>query len=530
MDAGRPHATHVLVRNGRFLAVGTADDLAGFGNVKSDDRFADSILMPGFVEGHTHMDSGNIWQMVYTGTFERTDPDGRHWPGLSDMDSVLDRLAAHRSNDPETVLLAWGFDPLLLGVSLTRADLDKVSDSQPIVVWHASGHIIVANTVAMQKANMFPPRIAHPGIPLGDDGLPIGELRGIETMVPTAMALGILNRFMSRDGSGARPFSRMCVRAGVTTATDLANAMTDQALSNLLEITARDDFPIRLVPALMDEQLSAEGLVAKASLLRSQSTEKLRMGAIKMIVDGSIQGFTARLLPPGYYNGAEKGLWYLAPERLGDVYTQAMASGIQVNTHTNGDEATDLALQCLQKAVNANPPSDHRFIFQHAQLANPDQFRRMKSLGACVNLFANHLYYWGDAHVAHTVGPARAALMNNCRAALDAGVPLAIHCDEPVTPMAPLFTAWCAVNRQSGSGKVLGAGQRISVGEALHAITLGAAHTMKLENEIGSIAPGKFADMAVLDSDPLAVPPFDLRHIKVQGTMLGGMFFDARTI
>jgi predicted amidohydrolase YtcJ len=530
MDKARPDATHVLVRDGRILAVGSATDLAPFGPFKTDERFMDRYLMPGFIEGHMHLDSGNVWKMVYTGTFARTDPDGRHWPGLGSVDAVLDRLAAHKSNDPETVLMAWGFDPLLLGTDLTRHDLDKISDSQPIMVWHASGHIMVGNTPALKKAGMFPPPSPHKGIPLGADGLPIGDLRGIEVMVPAAMALGILDKLMNHDGSGARPFSRMCVRAGITTATDLANPLTDLGLKNLTEITARDDFPIRLVPALMDEQLSGEKLVAKALGLKAQSTDKLRLGTIKLIADGSIQGFTARLLAPGYYNGADNGLWYMAPERLAEVYKLAMAAGIQVNTHTNGDEATELALDCLQAAVAANAPSDHRFIIQHAQLTNTNQFRRMKTLGACVNLFANHLYYWGDAHCAFTVGPARAELMNNCRSALDAGVPLAIHCDEPVTPMSPLFTAWCAVNRLSGSGRLLGAGQRITVAEALYAITMGAAYTMKLDAELGSISPGKCADFAILEDDPISMPPSELRHVKVWGTMLGGRIFSAQDI
>jgi predicted amidohydrolase YtcJ len=123
------------------------------------------------------------------------------------------------------------------------------------------------------------------------------------------------------------------------------------------------------------------------------------------------------------------------------------------------------------------------------------------------------------------MGPERAARLDAARSALDAGVRLAIHSDAPVTPLAPLFTAWCAVNRVTPSGRVLGADQCLTVDEALHAITLGAAWTLGLEDEIGSIEVGKRADFAVLGADPRDVPPLAIKDIAVHGTVLGGRVF-----
>ena len=138
-------------------------------------------------------------------------------------------------------------------------------------------------------------------------------------------------------------------------------------------------------------------------------------------------------------------------------------------------------------------------------MADEAQFRRMAALGVCVNLFANHIWYFGDQHYELTMGPDRAMRLDACGSALRNGVPLAIHSDAPVTPMGPLHVAWCAVNRLTPSGRVLGENQRISVEAALRAITLGAAFTLKLDGEIGSIETGKKADFAVLGADPLAV-------------------------
>jgi predicted amidohydrolase YtcJ len=141
-----------------------------------------------------------------------------------------------------------------------------------------------------------------------------------------------------------------------------------------------------------------------------------------------------------------------------------------------------------------------------------------------VNIFSNHLYYFGDAHWTTTLGPDRACRMNACADALAVfGTDFAIHSDAPVTPMAPLFTAWCAVNRLTKGGRQLGESQRIGVMDALRVITLGAAYVLKLDREIGSIQTGKRADFCLLDADPLAVAPDALKDIGVAGTVLGGV-------
>jgi predicted amidohydrolase YtcJ len=267
--------------------------------------------------------------------------------------------------------------------------------------------------------------------------------------------------------------------------------------------------------------------VTRAKALGERSTEQLRLGRIKVVADGSIQGFSARLRWPGYYNGAPNGLWYTAPEAMRQCFTLALQQGVQVHTHTNGDEATALVLDCMGEALAAAPSRDHRFTLQHCQLADEAQFRRMAALGMCVNLFPNHHQYWGDQHYALTVGPERAERMNACRSAIDAGVPFAIHSDAPVTPLGPLFTAWCAVMRRSASGRVLGAHQRITVDEALRAITLGAAYTLKLDGEVGSIECGKRADFCVLHDDPSTVRPETLKDLRVWGTVQGGRVFQA---
>ena len=361
-------------------------------------------------------------------------------------------------------LAAWALDPIYYGKGrCTRQDLDRVSTTRPVGVMHASGHTLNVNSTALELAGLLRRGIDHPGIPLGEDGLPTGEMKGPEAMTPVGAHVGFDREVLACDELGLRYFAKACVRKGVTTAADMASLLPREAVDMMLRVTGEADFPVRVVSLRRLQNLTPVELVARALELRAASTDRLRLGIIKIVVDGSIQGFSARISWPGYYNGAPNGLWYITPEELAAAFALALESGVQVHTHANGDQATDLVLDCLEEALAKHPALDHRFTIQHGQLATAAQFRRMKALGMCVNLFPNHLFYWGEQHYATTVGPERAHRMNACASALAIGVPLAIHSDAPVTPLGPLFTAWCAANRQTASGRTLGAEERIGV-------------------------------------------------------------------
>ncbi len=528
MNPSQPLASHVAVRDGRILGAGSLEELQGWGPYQLDARFADKVLMPGLVEGHAHLMAGALWRHTYCGYFDVVDPDGRNWPGAKTLDAVIARLLEALARKPDGPLLAWGFDPIYFGAQrVNRQHLDQVSSSRPVGVFHASGHILNINSVALERAGYLRAGIDHPGIPLGTDGLPTGELKGPDAMMPAFGHVGLDRSFLSGDEFGIRAFAKLAVRAGVTTSTDLAAALSEAEVATLLRITAEADYPVRLVPFLRMMGTSPSETVERASALVARSTEQLRLGRIKAVADGSIQGFSARMRWPGYYNGAPNGLWYTAPETLRECYTLALQRGVQVHTHTNGDEATEMVIECVAQALQAVPTRDHRFTLQHCQLADAAQYRRMQAQGMCANLFANHHFYWGDQHYATTVGPERAQRMNACATALRSGVPFSIHSDAPITPLGPLFTAWCAVNRLTASGRVLGARERIGVADALHAVTLGAAYTLKLDHEIGSIECGKRADFCVLHDDPTQVDPVALKDVDVWGTVMGGRPFEA---
>ena len=533
MNPSKPTATHVAVNEDKIIAVGSLEDVAAWGPYKLNEAFLDKVFMPGFVEGHSHSMEGTFWKKTYCGYFDRKDPNGQLWEGSQTLDSLVKRLKEEEKKllEPEAPLSGWGVDPIYFGEEkINRQLLDKVSKERPIGLLNASGHIMYVNTKALELGGLARAGINHPGIPLDDEGLPAGELRGPEAMVPLSVHVGLGKDLLNADEDGVRGFARLCVRAGVTTATDLANLLSDETVEMLTRVTSESKFPARIVPLRLFQGVTPGDLVGHIKKLKEMSTDLLRLGRIKVVVDGSIQGFTARLKWPGYFNGSPQGLWYVSPDQLREVIELTLKENIQIHTHTNGDQATELVLDTLENALLKHPSNDHRFTLQHCQLANSSQFRRMKKLGLCVNLFANHLYYWGEEHYGKTVGPERAERMNSCKTALDNNVPLAIHSDAPVTPLGPLFTAWCAINRQTISGRILGESERISIDQALRAITLGAAYTLKLDSEIGSIEVGKKADFAVLEDDPYDVSPENIKDIKVWGTVQSGRIFSAENI
>lgn len=520
MDRAVPEATHVAVRDGRVLAVGRAECAKPWGDFIVDDSLSDTVIMPGFVEGHAHLMAGAMWRFPYVGFHDRIDPDGRKWDGISSTEAMIDRL---RNAPPgsDAVTFAWGFDPIfLLSERLNRHHLDQVSADRPVAVFYSNFHVMCVNSVALDLAG-YTAETPVDGVVKGQDGQPTGELQEMAAMFPVLRRMQIDFRTLSQSREAIETYAKVAIRAGVTTITDLYSMLEDEDLDLMLGITGQDHYPLRIVPAL-GAAGAPDAVADRALALREKSTENLRLGAVKIMTDGSIQGWTARVRWPGYVGGQPNGLWNSAPTEIFALALEMQRRKVQMHIHVNGDEAAEVALDALAAAACAHPWPEARHVLQHCQMMDRALFYKAAKLGVACNLFANHLWYFGDQHASLTIGPDRAARMDAVRTALDEGVFCAIHSDAPVTPLSPLFTAWCAVNRRTMAGKTLGANECISVPEALELITTGAARTLHLDTEIGSISPGKRADFAVLGEDPLAVAKEELADISVLGTVYSG--------
>jgi predicted amidohydrolase YtcJ len=523
MNPDQPLATHVAVDDGRIIAVGDKNDAADWG-FRIDERYGEFVMLPGFVEGHAHLVTGGIWDFIYVGAHPRPHPDGRQISSVRDNAAVVARLQSERQTGK--AVIGWGFDPIFVpGERLSRWDLDQVDSAVPVAVMHSNLHLMTVNSAALDMVG-YTRDSDVVGLVTDEQGEPTGVLREFAAMFPIMRRLDIDIDALANSERAMDRYGRLCVRAGVTTATDLLNGLPDDAVTMMDAYTADEGCPIRLLATLNALGGKAEDISARARELVYKSTERLRLGAVKVMTDGSMQGYTAQLKQP-YFTGIGDPMWNIAPEQLNRLVSVLHGDKLQMHLHANGDLAVEVVIQALEAAVAMHPNWEHRHIIQHFQLGDEGQLQRAKAIGAGVNIFVNHVYYFGDKHVETLLGPERAASVDPCGSAHRIGVPMAVHSDSPVTTLAPLFTAGVAVNRRTESGKILGPGECIPVMDALRAITLGAAWTLKMENEIGSIETGKYADFAILAENPLDVDPAIFGDIKVLGTVSGGRHFTA---
>ena len=536
LDPGTPTAQAVAVMNGKILGVGTLDQVRGWvtnQEVEIDRRFQNAVIVPGFIEAHMHPQiTGVLWEGVYVGRFDRTAPDGTAVKGLETKQAVLARLRDAVAKLPAdgSWVIAWGYQPEFYGNSpLTRADLDPISNGHPIFIENLSMHIYYANSKAFELAGITDSTDVK-GI-VKKDGKPTGEIEEIEAALTFVAKLPPLDaNVLVKATWGA---AKLAHRTGVTTFADLSFGSLPGGYKAYQTVAADPNFPLRIVlnPIIQvfeQGEIAQKGGLDYLTEMHKSDTDRLSFGGVKFVVDGSIQGYTGLFQWPYYFKTFANGVANISQADLTKGVLEVHKRGLQAVIHANADQATEMALVALDAAQRQFPRLGTRHRIEHNQYATPDQLRRMKQLDVATNLFANHIYYWGDLHYSTFAGPDRARRINPAGSAQRMGIPFSLHSDASVTPVDPLFAMWVATARKTMSGRVLGPDERITVAQALHAVTLGAAYLLMQDDRKGSIETGKLADFTVLDRNPLDVRnPDDLRTIKVLGTVMGGKAFPA---
>jgi len=530
MDPARPTATAVAVKDGKILAVGDIDDLVeSYSGAEVDETFGRMTMLPGLIDPHVHMTLASLMYATETIAPWPIDVagDGVFYP---DRISFLARLAdVEAAAPPGTPLVVWGYHDLVHG-PLARADLDAVTATRRLIVWHYSGHDFYLNSRATEWAKITGDlRKTYEGVAVDAKGEPTGRV--FEDAVPYLMrSLGPVLLDPARVKRGLEAFSRRLNEAGVTTVADLGYGLfglpfEDANIAGNWVSPEHSGYRVYLVPerrafAAAFKEKAVETVLKMAS--GETPTPAPVLPQVKFFADGTYYSQTMRVSDPGYLAGqstGSKGLWVMPPHAIAETIRPYWDAGIGVRIHSNGDVAQDATLDALQSLRAAS--ADRRFVIEHAGLFSPEEARRAGVLGAAVSAASHYVYYLGEAYQ-EPLGPERGQQISPLASLSAAGVKVSLHSDAPLAPPAPLRAASVHLTRATREGGVLTPAERLSPKEALEAITIDAAYALGLEAEIGSIAPGKRADLTILERNPLATASGEWSAIPVWGVVLGG--------
>ncbi|HBY95082.1 MAG TPA: amidohydrolase [Chloroflexi bacterium] len=408
----------------------------------------------------------------------------------------------------------------------TRADLDPVSPEHPVFLSHVSGHMAVANSLALATANITCERADPEGgvIERDEQGEPTGLLKeSAQELVKAVLPAYTL----AETRAALAAAGRQMAAEGITSAQDAwAGWIAPQEFRAYQEASLEGLLPQRVWLMVDVERLAVkDGRFDFAFGLHTGfGTERLRLGAIKLFLDGSLIGRTAALSAP-YTNAPETcGFLVKSEETIRAQVRMAHAGGWQVAMHAIGDRAIEAGLDAIEAAMGV-AGARFRPRLEHCGILRPDLIARIRRAGAVVVTQPRFITELGDGFRA-ALGEKRLQLTYPL--ATLRGLPVAFSSDRPVVNGAPLLGIQAAVIQQTASGTAYVPEEAVTADEALHWYTLGSAYSAFAENEIGSLLPGKRADLVVLSHDPLQIPPAALSEIEVLQTVVGGKTVFAR--
>jgi predicted amidohydrolase YtcJ len=520
MEPARPTARALAVRDGRIVALGTEAELAPLsGPTTRRVELGSRTLLPGFVEAHAHPYSfGRVFGDPLVNI------RASHIPSYEAVVATIRRRATKAAVGE--VLAFVGLDALRhVGMrEPTLAELDEWAPRNPLAIYTFNFHSLFVNSPMLQRLGLDDTTPDFPGGRYERDAQ--GRLSG--KMVEFAAFKGF-EAVCSMLGSdrGYQQLSESMqkfARSGITTSTDIG--MHEGALSGYRRMFERGPLPLRL------RLFARSALDAPMTPALDWGGDMVRMIGIKAWADGSPFVGTAWLSRPYLNNDItlkgiglgrdDSGHMNFEPERLTALIDRYASQGVHVATHAQGDRTIDATLDAYEACITryGRPALPHRL--EHCGTMREDQIERALSLGVVCSFFLAHVYHWGDPIRDALLGPERGSNYMPIGWATRAGMRLSYHSDAPMTEPDPLRSIQIAVTRGTASGAVLGEHQRVSIDQALKAVTIDAAYQLGMEHEAGSLGVGKFADFVILGDDPRQVPPQSLASIAVQGTWVAG--------
>jgi predicted amidohydrolase YtcJ len=513
MDPGRPEAGAMAVADGRIVALGSPEELAGLRGPGTEVlALGDRVAYPGFVEAHMH-----LWTSALFDGFLDCSAYTHH-----SFEGVLAAIgeAASRAGPGEWVT-GSAFDPSLYPGTpdLTAGLLDRVAPDIPVLVMNASLHFAYANSPALARAGLTDATPDPPGGRyLRTDGRLDGVVSEMSAIAPLVAALPPLSREALEANLVA--VVRRAAAAGVTS---LREAATGALLGGdefrlLQQLSADGRLDARVTVAFV---AAARRAVEAAGVAPGDGDDRVRAVAWKIIADGSNQGRSGYLREP--YLGSEgRGHANLDARAMAEEVAYGHRHGWQVMTHANGDAAIDLALDAFEEVLDGGG-TDRRHRIEHCSITDDGQLARMAALGLSPSFLIDHVAHWGRAFRDTIIGPDRAGRLDRMAAAVRNGLRPSLHSDYAVSPIDPLRAVRTAVTRVlDDGGDVLNPGERVDVGTALRAVTIDAAWQNHVDHLVGSLEPGKAADLVVLSGDPRRVEPSAVAALTVEETWLDG--------
>lgn len=515
MDDTRPRAQAVLAIGDRIFRVGSDEEIEGLIDGETEVMDLEGrTLIPGFIDCHAHpIGYGQSLMSVNCGT-----------PPLRSIGEMVESIREEAAERAEGEwIVGNGYDDFKLSERRhpSRWDLDSAAPNNPVIVNRLCGHISVVNTTALKLAGITVDTADPDGGRIDRDpetGEPTGVLRGsARDPIWKVIPLPGPEQLRRAVNLAARDF----LSRGVTSVSD---AGVEDGLSVRAYRAAIDEDGARTrVNLMMSAGLLGE--LAKLGLSTGFGDERLRIGAIKIVADGSSSGRTAALSEPYLDTPGNTGIMYLSQEELDKEVLAAHRAGFQVGVHAIGDRAISAVLDSYEAALKELPKSDHRLRIEHCGICTPSIISRIRRLGVVPVPQPIFLYGEGESYRAG-LGEDRVKWAYPLKSFLEGGIVTPMSSDCPATSgaelISPLLGICVAVTRRTDAGRDLGPGQRIGVGDALRCYTLNSAYATFEEGAKGSIEAGKLADFAVLSDDPLSVEAEKIKDIGVEMTVVGG--------
>ncbi|MGH6773648.1 amidohydrolase [Brucella tritici] len=513
MNDKAPRAEAIAVRGNKILAVGKLDDVqSAIGSGAQVVDLQGRTLMPGLIDPHMHF--------VFTAFEDWIDVSPITTPDYATVWSKLQKGVADAK--PGEWVRAQQFD-----ASITRdakiptiAELDALAPNNPFFMQESNGHIAYANSAAFKAAGITRETPDPSGARFVKDAN--GNLTGrLEEMAAQQEFLGVMPSPTAADMIGrVQRFLDHASSVGCTMLHDCGIGIMagTQDLKILDAVLGEGKAPVRyrgmLVSTIMDEW-------EKEGIKPGRGNDLFRVDGIKAWADGSNQAQTG-YMRENYLGTDERGALNYSLEQVTDVIRRAHDGGWQVGVHANGDAAIDMVLDAYEAVLGKSSDSDLRHRIEHCSVFHPEQMVRMKDMGVSPSFLIGHVRWWGKAFRDRLLGPERARFYDPCASALAAGLKISLHSDWNVTPIEPLRYVEDAVTRvMNEGGDVFFPEERIPVDAALRAVTIDAAWQCHMEDQIGSLETGKFADFAILEEDPTA-PDVKIGKIKVSETWMDG--------